>query len=123
MGRLTLVDRVRAWVGSVGWRLFLWGSGHTACGRRTDTWIEQRAERICFDCNVKRAARAVLADELAIGRAAVRALHCILPVAATEGYRLLEWGMRDEATELQNAVKAAESVLATDTAWAWLEDG
>lgn len=29
MGELTLLERIREWIGGIGWRVFLWGSKRT----------------------------------------------------------------------------------------------
>ena len=36
MGQFTLVERFKLWVSSIGWRLFIWGSGMT----EEDYWKE-----------------------------------------------------------------------------------
>src|SRR5688572_24914545 len=44
----------------------------TVCGTRPASWVQVPSGTICFDCNVKRAARAVLRAEIAARQTALR---------------------------------------------------
>ncbi|MGE3594857.1 MAG: hypothetical protein AB7N70_04850 [Dehalococcoidia bacterium] len=77
--------------------------------------LEHCPHAVC-SCATKR-----IAALEALARRALLHLRRISPTAATEGYRLLEWGMTDEAIELQNELKAIDTILSNPLAVALLE--
>ena len=74
---------------------------------------------MCWSCDRRRIARILLADELATGRAAVRALDEMLRDGYCRMGRMAPCGRCDGCTVMDRAT----AVLATDMAQAWLEEG